>query len=255
MKFSEVIHDFESCKNNKIINCEGSKFLAFLHVPKTAGTSLLKVLMREYPLYYHMKYDQIDKMLLEFIEKQNSKQYDFFTGHFAIRHIRQMQFSNLDFNTITFIREPVSRLISDYRYQKTELHPPHKEFIEKFPTFESWALKEPPNIQLKKLLGHIYDIEDGYNQLVSKYAFIGVTELYDLSIKVLSGITGKDLTAKGNKLNVTKNLTINQINPSPEVINKLKEIHHIDIEIYKKVYSNYAKISNDIIKNQNRSFN
>ncbi len=246
MKFSDVIEDYKACANNKI-DVDGENFLAFLHVPKTAGTSLLAALKKEYPHNFHMSYDQIDEKLDEFINEQRSKNYDFFTGHFAIRHARKMWAADLKYSLITFIREPISRLISDYRYQKTELHPPHKEFIAKYPTFESWVLDVPPNIQLKKLMGFIDNVDEGYYKLLTQYAFIGVTELYDLSVNVLGGITGRDFTSTPKKLNVTEKLSINEINPSEKLIEKLNEIHYIDIQIYNRIYSHFARIANDYI--------
>ena len=43
---------------------------------------------------------------------------------------------------ITMLRDPAVRMISDYRYQTTPAHPVHREFVERFPTFEDYLATE-----------------------------------------------------------------------------------------------------------------
>lgn len=90
----------------------GSKVIS-VHIPKTAGTSFRKTLEHVYGERLLSLYDDIDEGFVI------PKEIDIIHGHLISKDVLKLQASNpewQDAQLITWIREPVSRFVSNYFY-------------------------------------------------------------------------------------------------------------------------------------------
>jgi hypothetical protein len=89
--------------------------LAFVHIPKTAGTTLHKILFHQYPrVFIHHDTDgPPDSALAERVRNANPQ---VIMGHFSVgihAHIPEIRY-------ITCLRDPVSRITSHYQHARND---------------------------------------------------------------------------------------------------------------------------------------
>jgi hypothetical protein len=96
--------------------CDGRQ-IVFLHIAKTAGTSISRYLNFAFPgsTVYHQtaeEFDQADKPVLE--------AFDIVQGHIANIHLHKLRDDRFVF---TFLRDPVDRVLSMYHFLREQSHP------------------------------------------------------------------------------------------------------------------------------------
>lgn len=129
----------------------------FVHVPKTAGSSLNGELQSIFSPSHHMFIDYakldpseatlsyeylFDQAVDRFIAMAQAKRFRYLTGHINASQVLRIVANVPNVRPITLLREPVSRFISDYRYQRSEMHPGHAEFREQYPTIQDYLRLE-----------------------------------------------------------------------------------------------------------------
>lgn len=242
--FPKYIESFKSeFFNNKIIH---------VHIPKTAGTSFLSIVRSLYDKERIKTIDwkdihaNFDKFLIEW---DTGKEYDFITGHFRHYDFSKLDLRNVPYKVITFLRHPIERLISEYRYMCTEVHPWHEKFKKDHPNFESFVMSDMviPNSLSKILVGEFKTVYEVLEKMKEKYLFIGLSEYYHFYSNLLyEGIGMKYIP--GERKNVTKSNPSNKIEIEYSLYQKLNNIHQIDIQLYDYFYRSTSKIVNDYIK-------
>jgi hypothetical protein len=122
MGWGEVMYAKEMCmesaKSNQVMSAlNEQQKLIFVHIPKTAGTTLTDYLLESVPAerVFHgrtmLDYQQLDQFALE--DYQLLKGHVFF--HYIEQHLSQDQYALL-----TVLRNPVERVISLYRYWRSQ---------------------------------------------------------------------------------------------------------------------------------------
>jgi hypothetical protein len=218
------------------------KKLRFLHIPKTAGSSFVQCLRRIYGRGKHFfGFTGFLKEDLKRYSKLNSKsEINLFAGHFnritGIKEIDELQ-------TITFLREPVSRVKSFCQHvwegktpQLTKLFPPGRFNLDDFLDSDYFELK---NLQLRMLTGYQAEItkhnsrqlvEEAVNILKNDITSFGLTESFDTSLMLFREIF-KWPWPTYRKMNIKKKS--NLIDIRSEHIEKIEKLNHADIELYK----------------------
>lgn len=88
--------------------------LAFVHIPKTAGTSLVSAFKREFRRSRSLRLDEAkDLQRLERIELR--RKYDFLHGHFGM-----MDVENIASEHVTVLRDPTARILSLYNFWRAK---------------------------------------------------------------------------------------------------------------------------------------
>ncbi|WNZ25262.1 hypothetical protein HJG54_21995 [Leptolyngbya sp. NK1-12] len=87
----------------------------FLHIPKTAGTSLRKWLLNFFPDSVFL--ECYDVKALTQLPPEQIAQYRFFAGHFGLELYKFLPEKP---DTITWLRDPIAREISQYNYLRRE---------------------------------------------------------------------------------------------------------------------------------------
>jgi hypothetical protein len=224
----------------------------FIHVPKTAGTSLSAVLTAKcgphrkiFPKSYLVSPEEFRALewdaVNEFVALQSKDaMYKSFSGHLKRRHTDVIRVAFPEMRFFSILRDPVSRVISEYRYSLTPNHPPHEEFARRYPTLLDYALgAENRNLMTKYLGpgGNMAKItaEDAIRSVTTYYEFLGVSEMYAMSASVIFRMMGL-VHLPRERMNVTTDSERNAIAVDADAREQIRKANHLDVAIYRYVY-------------------
>jgi hypothetical protein len=215
----------------------------FVHIPKTAGSSFgteMNALLspnynvdansdtRDIP--YSRKVADATK---RFNERLKQGPCRFASGHVPVTVLASHVEGWHDLKLITMLRDPVTRVISDYRYQTTPAHPNHQRFVESFPTLLSYAEANRGRNKMYRFLrpsAHA-SVEDCKAFVVERFAFVGLVEMYPLSFRLVTRLLGKE-RAPSAHVRKTMDSAHNRIEITPELVERLRELNSLDVELY-----------------------
>ncbi|NKC31378.1 sulfotransferase family 2 domain-containing protein [Falsiroseomonas selenitidurans] len=177
----------------------------FVHVPKTAGTSLRAELAALLPPDANIYVDytdttrsfhaRLDDAVARFLAQAAPRGIRFASGHIQGRHVAQIAQALPGARFITFLRDPVARVVSDYRHQRSPRHPGHEAFRARVPTLDAY-LDQPGEREKAALHLLPWDLlREGdaaacIAHLHQHYACVGVQEMYDLSFRLVAALAG-----------------------------------------------------------------
>jgi len=165
--------------------------LLFIHIPKTGGTSLIMLLIK-----LSTSRDLQLARGTEILKKSKTSAYEpeseIMVAHTPMSLRCFSACIHEEFSAITFLREPVSRLLSFYNFCYS---------CKKY-TFETWAFEQAPsNLQVGYLSGKygsihfpnctsnftltLADLELAKDRLLNRFDFFGITERFQESIWLL----------------------------------------------------------------------
>jgi hypothetical protein len=226
----------------------------FLHIPKTAGSSFGTELSVMRPPYrnIHVDYrnqrerfgDQLQRAIDAFIADAKRIRFRSASGHLQIYHALQIADAVPRCKFVTFVRDPVARVVSDYRYQRTPDHPPFQEFIEKFPTLQSYVTTAAAQ---DKMFSHLsgdraLEFEAGYRSIQDNFVFVGLVEHYPMCFNVFSRFMGTDAMPT-RCVRRTQANAANRVELGPEAIRQIRRLNPRDCRLFnrvKKVWSSLA---------------
>ncbi len=196
---------------------QSDKAVIFLHLPKCAGTTLNRIIEWEYnpmrvfsidPIFFLWSYKKLNSW-----PAKRLAQMQVFKGHmpFGI-HKRLPQPSTY----ITFLRDPVERVISAYYFARNyALHPNHR-WMSKI-TLEEYVRTSPNhNVQCKYISGRPFvgnhhagpcdeeTLAMAKENLRRHFSLVGLTERFDEGLAILKILFDWEI-AKYAKFNITKN--------------------------------------------------
>ncbi|OQA34719.1 MAG: Macrocin O-methyltransferase [Betaproteobacteria bacterium ADurb.Bin341] len=221
--------------------------LAFMHIGKTAGTSFHYLLRRAMPLaaVFNGSPEQYD-----LVTKEGLEEYDLLLGHFSFWQSQKFRRNKY---LITFLREPVDRVVSSYfflRSWKGVIDDTNREaieasrqldlmdfvrsnvahvraIVENHQTYVLGADWRTPRSQIKPSL-----LEEAIQHLQS-IQFVGLTERYDESVRLIFSDIELDDVPPIERLNFTpQRPAINDI--SMEVRSLIEEKNQFDIRLYEE---------------------
>ena len=209
--------------------------LISIHIPKTAGRTFLTALAS----HYKKRVTTVDK-LPGWSNEVNQKKLpisnvpsgiECLHGHFLYKQIEGLMISS-DIRLITWFRDPVKRVISNYYYNQfeniqrmTDIHNP----VDRTITFEEYVLKKSKqNLMSKWIAGR--EIKD--------FDFIGNVDWFDDDLDVLRSILGW----KKPLIFVDQNVGIKSQNRS---LCKTTEITEDMIELVRELNQKDKKLFND----------
>lgn len=178
----------------------------FVHVPKTAGTSLRAELAAILPpdINIHVDYtdtsrsfsDRLDDAVARFLEQAGPRGIRFASGHIVGRHITRIAAQMPRARFITMLRDPVARVVSDYRHQRSPRHPGHAAFSRRVPSLAAYleARGEMDKAAQHLLPREVLATRDAgacIEHVTRHFAFVGIQEMYDLSFRTLTALAGR----------------------------------------------------------------
>lgn len=234
----------------------------FLHVPKTAGTTLRYIIQYQYPpsaiceLYGSSgpHAQRIDK--LKNLSESQRKKIKIINTHlgFGLHNFLQQPYTY-----ITFLREPVSRAISLYYYYQKTKNPRFfnlslKKFIQTCGGVQNCMTKNLAGIVLQSQLSDNKSQELCCNQesleiakrnIQEHFKFIGISERFDESLLLLSKTLGWKIPLY-DKSNISKKPK----DIDPDILRLIENFNEFDLQLYE-----YAKaMFEELIQRQESSF-
>jgi len=226
--------------------------LVFHHIPKTAGSSLTRELSLTLPPYMNVhvgpggyqvdgaKADMMTAAVENFIAEEPKFRFRSMSGHMRPAHLKMVRDACPHAAFFTVLRDPVARVISDYRYCSTPKHPPYKSFIAKYPTIEAYLDDPQPQNKMWKLVGGREQAEDAITRVFSRYMFIGLVEDLTLHFEFLTALMGCPKTI-ATRANVTQANDSNKVELTDELRSKIEAANMNDMAFYNAVQDGLAE--------------
>jgi hypothetical protein len=221
----------------------------FLHIPKTAGSSFRAELadrLRPQANVHvdHAKTDlprneRMQAAIDAFVAEATVAPvpFRFASGHLKYSEVldvlRAMRAVQRRMRVITMLRDPVARVISDFRYMRTPAHPTYQAVIAKFPTLESYIEHRSAQNKMMRFLRRRGkdSTADVIKDMEQMYSFVGLTERYDLSARTLFKVLAFK-EAPEVYTRKTESREENRIDNLEQMLPRIRELNAQDIEIY-----------------------
>lgn len=215
--------------------------LISLHIPKTAGTSFQRTLSQIYGADQVARLDikpQINKLLLNGIEVDktaNVWQFSVLHGHFNLKSLYEHFPELVNIPLITWLRNPVDRVLSNYYYLREMVMGHFKEYEQNRTILDKMMKTLDEFIHSDINRNIIHQHLEGFS--LEQFKYIGIVENYDNDLhKMAEQFSWKN--ASSNRVNVTKfHPTINN-----KLRKKIEMLNEKDMAIYKEALSLKQKI-------------
>jgi hypothetical protein len=229
----------------------GGRQLCFLHVGKTAGTSV------QHALFEAMGNAAIFHESLENFDTVSAAELainDLVIGHFMYQHVAKLR---PDRFLVTFLRDPVQRVISNYHFLKSgsPVSAYSERAIEaaKVLTLKEFLSCDDPgvrmiseNFQAKALA---YDIRPEHQSAIrdlraeaernlASFDFVGVVEYFDQSMFALSDAVGVELAIR--KVNITAARALAPV-AAPDEVELIRRLNPIDLALHAKAKARFER--------------
>ncbi len=202
-----------------------------IHIPKTAGTSLLNVFQKKYSSneICTIKRKELNENSIkdnsEIIKNHISNEHKILHGHLYYKEIDTVLKLNTDVKIITFLRNPVDRVISNYLFFKQRIiegKVNKNELSRKNETLMEYArLEESKNRQSKFL--------DGLNLEI--IYFLGIMESFSEDIKTLCKGLDINLT-EIPELNKNNHFETSDLKVTEVEVQEIKSLNQKDLILY-----------------------
>jgi hypothetical protein len=213
--------------------------VVFLHVPKTAGQTLYAILARQYNQAATAMITDASDPLSPFAEVSRRIPPVLVRGHILYGVHEKL---GIDPVYITILREPVSRVVSTYRYiKRSSNHPLHAVVHDRSMSLSAFVesdidREEVVNGQTRQLAGRLDVDPDNETLVIAKrnlqgLAVVGLTERFDESLILLK----RRLHWK-MPFYVSKNVAPQEILPESlptDVRTLLEQRNRLDLELYR----------------------
>jgi hypothetical protein len=228
----------------------GKRTLIFLHIHKTGGNTLRRIVERQYDKHLIWRvYKQHKPNDLQKLSQSERARIRLIVGHFKFGYHELLPQPS---TYITFLREPVERVISNYIWTlANENHAYHRRVVSQTSDLIEYIHSgiDPivSNGMTKMLSGRGALYGDNPRELVERaktsvdnhFAVVGLTEMFDESLLLLSHIFGWR-----NIFYVKRNVTKKRIQSkdvSKTAKDTIRQYNRLDLELYQYVLEKFER--------------
>lgn len=209
----------------------GRELIAFVHIEKAAGTSLIHVLRRG----FFLRYADVRPITAEssgVFAAADLKRYLSLNpwlrciGGHSVRPLSDLESLGISVRYITMFREPVARYLSQFNYWNSRLG--------KGVGFDEF-LSDPSthDFQTKKIAGHA-DVDRAEQILREKFALVGTAEDFPVFMEDLALLLSAPASASHYRI-------VNKASKQPgdalneDALEKVRAVNRSDLELYARV--------------------
>lgn len=225
----------------------------FVHVPKTAGSALGGQLAAGRTPSHNVTINYTDpatpyatrwtQAVDGFLAADAEQRHRFVTGHHLIRHVDRLRAARPDLRLATLLRDPVDRVISNYRYCTTPKHPTHVEFTATYPTLEHFVEhRANQNAMTRQLLPFrpAY-VGEAILWIETRYSFVGTVEDLSKSLHILGRLVEVGLDP-GRRINVTDAAAVERTPVTAAMRSRIAAVNDDDVALYEHFRARLASI-------------
>jgi len=241
----------------------------FLHIPKTGGATLHKILEKNYRRNEILTFDgsrhrsEVERFA-KLLAAQRGR-YRLIKGHlFFGLH----EFVPGNSTYVTFLREPIDRGLSFYSHARSRSD--HylyrlvtREKLDLTTLLERRATPELVNHQTRLIAGESdlqrpvdrHSLERAKRNLQSHFSFVGIMEEFDAGLVLLSRVLGQSLS-RYRKSNVSRE-KIRAENIDKKTREALHDANALDLELYefaRALFASRRKAAGEVFENEVRDF-
>lgn len=218
-----------------------SPTVIFLHIPKTAGSTLHQIIRRQYPAraIYHMGSSPDSQRNFQTLPEAERARIRLLMGHFEMGIDEYLPQPTTYF---TMLRHPVARAISYFAHVRRD--PDHychqlvhagQMNLDAF--IQSGADVMLDNGQTRMLAGVLYAtpfgqltpdiLEQAKRNLQSRFVFAGLTEQFDQALLLMRHFFGWR-----NLYYTRRNVSADKSSPAPETLALIQSVSQLDLALY-----------------------
>lgn len=212
----------------------------FLHIPKTAGTTLNRLIEWEYPLLQIYSVDPVfftwSSKHLHSLPPERLGRYRMFKGHmlFGLHKVLPQPATY-----ITVLRDPIDRVLSAYYFMRGyKLHPLYWKFRRENWTLEDFIRRSPrTDVQCKIIAGAEYEAPctaeicaEAMNNIERHFSVVGLSERFEESLALMKLRFGWELGTYSS-FNVTRSRPKKRDLPQ-STLDLISEKNQYDLALY-----------------------
>lgn len=229
-------------------------FWYFMHIPKTAGSSFSEAMQTSLSPYRNIQIDYSDDSLSHnekisisvdnFLRDYKEDRFCSASGHTPFDLVEKIKSEIPETSVVTFLREPISRVVSDYRYQRTPQHPPYQDFIARFPTIDDYINSVESQNKVSRFVagrGAKFELDKLIDRIDREFSFVGTLEMYPLSYNLIFNIFG--IPGQFPKIHARKtpDTEDTKVVIDGKIKEKILETNEFDVGIYSHVSKRLAR--------------
>ena len=237
----------------------GTALWLFVHVPKTAGSSLEVDLATFLKPFANISIDYtdttkpyqvlLDEAVQRFIATHQQTPYQGAGGHIIARHTQMVRQMVPDVRCFSMLRNPINRLISDYRYQRSDMNLARDAFIRTTPDFDTYVARKHVHNKTAIALVPRNLVEEGnipaaVTHLLENYTFIGLQEMYPLCVRALTTLMGNPRAPEARvRINTAH---ADQVVLTPDKEAELRRLNAVDFGLFNAMMERWKPIRDDL---------
>ncbi|MGK7866816.1 hypothetical protein [Falsiroseomonas sp. E2-1-a20] len=234
----------------------------FVHVPKTAGSSLAAELALDVPPYRSLHIDHLDRgspapvrydrAVDQALAAHAVAPFRFASGHVQHRHVARLEQGIPGTRLFTMLREPAARLVSDFLYQRSAMHPLAEEVRRKVTDFEAFLLlpgqrNRAARHLVPKPIVDAGDAAAAIEHIERHFAFLGLQEDYAAGFRALTAMLGRSRAParrlRANDAAAPERAEIAARLRDPDLAGRIAETHALDLAIHRHFATRWQAVA------------